>query len=472
MSLKCILQGQDSKNLVTKVELNEHIADKNNPHKVTAEQVGAMHDYGLITPENLQTWVSEQKFSGTFLLTSSTTQGVPKPQYWFGEFIIISKDTFNDFAIYLFTDAEFYCCVTSGGQWSNSWLQIHPNKYHTNPNLLDNWYFPNPVNQRNGYIIPKDTIIYSDSSLSESSKIGPATYACIVVESASTYVKVRDIKLPDNYYYAAVSAAIQGYIPAQNGYSIDRWSVEADNELVITFVDDGIHLKNIGNKERQFKQILPINPSLSGLTVTTSVLCDNVVGSVHCVLSQVSSPYQNSTTCWLTRAGLFSDSGSVLTGQQKIIIGVASGAEITIKAVKLELGDTQTLAHKEGDTWVLNEIPDYGEQLRRCQRFFQRHEINVNAFIPAAMYGGELMLAHFFIPLLTKMRTVPTATVQNNGRFVPATGNVIFLNTTPQLDTRGSTEDFAAMTVQFDALSAGTSGWVDSFGHIDFSADL
>lgn len=40
MSLKCILQGQDSKNLVTKVELNEHIADKNNPHGVTAEQIG------------------------------------------------------------------------------------------------------------------------------------------------------------------------------------------------------------------------------------------------------------------------------------------------------------------------------------------------------------------------------------------------------------------------------------------------
>ena len=41
MSLKCILQGQDSKNLATKEELNEHIEDKNNPHEVTAEQVGA-----------------------------------------------------------------------------------------------------------------------------------------------------------------------------------------------------------------------------------------------------------------------------------------------------------------------------------------------------------------------------------------------------------------------------------------------
>ncbi|RHT58864.1 hypothetical protein DW766_01615 [Butyricicoccus sp. AM29-23AC] len=42
------------------------------------------------------------------------------------------------------------------------------------------------------------------------------------------------------------------------------------------------------------------------------------------------------------------------------------GTSTLIKAAKLELGSTQTLAHKEGDKWVLNEIPDYGEQLRRC----------------------------------------------------------------------------------------------------------
>ena len=51
MSLKCILQGQDSKNLVTKVELNEHIADKNNPHEVTAEQVGALSKEVISLPD-------------------------------------------------------------------------------------------------------------------------------------------------------------------------------------------------------------------------------------------------------------------------------------------------------------------------------------------------------------------------------------------------------------------------------------
>lgn len=42
MSLKCILQGQDSKNLATKTELNQHIENKSNPHGVTAQQVGAI----------------------------------------------------------------------------------------------------------------------------------------------------------------------------------------------------------------------------------------------------------------------------------------------------------------------------------------------------------------------------------------------------------------------------------------------
>ena len=42
----------------------------------------------------------------------------------------------------------------------------------------------------------------------------------------------------------------------------------------------------------------------------------------------------------------------------------------TLIAAKLELGSQQTLAHQDADgNRVLNEIPDYGEQLRRCQRY-------------------------------------------------------------------------------------------------------
>lgn len=334
MSLKCILQGQDSKNLVTKVELNEHIADKNNPHEVTAEQVGAMHDYGLITPENLQTWVSKQKFSGTFLLTPSTTQGVPKTRYWFGEFIIISKDIFNDFAIYLFTDAEFYCCVTSSGQWSNSWLQIHPNKYHTNPNLLDNWYFINPVNQR------------GQTEYTEAGKC-----------------------------------------------SIDRWWLQYDTSLSI--VDGGVKISGKWDIEQFFENPLP------NATYTLSMLYKDKIGTddLRFIVGNRSDGDIKGVNT-KNASGLLSftvTSDSI----NKLIIGFAGSLDnsVTVLAVKLELGDTQTLAHKEGDTWVLNEIPDYGEQLRRCQRYFVRYKFTQYQTIGLGYEGPIYSFVQLALPV-------------------------------------------------------------------------
>ncbi len=43
--------------------------------------------------------------------------------------------------------------------------------------------------------------------------------------------------------------------------------------------------------------------------------------------------------------------------------------DVSVVAAKMELGNIQTLAHKEGDTWVLNEMPNYAEELLKCQRY-------------------------------------------------------------------------------------------------------
>jgi hypothetical protein len=39
--------------------------------------------------------------------------------------------------------------------------------------------------------------------------------------------------------------------------------------------------------------------------------------------------------------------------------------------VKLELGESQTLAHLVNGEWQLNDIPNYAEELAKCQRYFQ-----------------------------------------------------------------------------------------------------
>lgn len=411
MSLKCILQGQDSKNLVTKVELNEHIADKSNPHEVTAEQVGAMHDYGLITPENLQTWVSEQKFSGTFLLTPSTAQGVPKPRYWFGEFIIISKDTFNDFAIYLFTDAEFYCCVTSSGQWSNSWLQIHPNKYHTNPNLLDNWYFINPVNQRG-----------------------------------------------QTEYTAA-------------GYTIDRWKFNNNNSDIV--IDDTGIMFTAKYQYAEFEQRYEFPKNISGKQITISILADSFSGEGDFYLViQNQTEYQTfhlsvGLNSFTTK---FFDESSVLRlfiqGQN---VNETNPPKIHLLAAKLELGSAQTLAHKENEKWVLNEIPDYGEQLRRCQRYCKVIGGTVNQPFCIAV-RRETTVLEGFIPIDNPFRTAPSISVNGYFSTIPDFMSVKF--------TSGDTLSPQGVSLFFERHDGGTFDkdayliYAGADTRITFSADL
>ena len=53
-------------------------------------------------------------------------------------------------------------------------------------------------------------------------------------------------------------------------------------------------------------------------------------------------------------------------------LGIKRNSSYKLVAIKLEVGDTQTLAHQnEYGEWVLNEIPDYAEELWKCQRYFQ-----------------------------------------------------------------------------------------------------
>ena len=50
-----------------------------------------------------------------------------------------------------------------------------------------------------------------------------------------------------------------------------------------------------------------------------------------------------------------------------IVVSVFANKTADIKAVKIELGDKQTLAHQDANgKWVLNEIPDKGMELLKC----------------------------------------------------------------------------------------------------------
>lgn len=187
---------------------------------------------------------------------------------------------------------------------------VSVSRWQTNPNLLHNWYFPNSVNQR-----------------------GQTSYGGVA-----------------------------------NQYTIDRWRVTNANTTLFVY-SDYIEIQAATGATPYLQQILEHPQRIAGKTVTLSVLDGNnglftATSTMPLTAPSAITLYCNvSNVCdvLLTPAGVLS---------VRLKSGAGDGRAFV--AAKLELGTKQTLAHlDESENWVLNEIPDYGNQLLRCQRYYQ-----------------------------------------------------------------------------------------------------
>lgn len=194
----------------------------------------------------------------------------------------------------------------------------------SNPNLLDNWSFSDPINQRG-----------------------------------------------QTEYYS-------------RGYTIDRWKVNgaSDTGLSVQLTSDGIVFKkSVADTYGSFCQKLENPEWLTGKTVTFSMLAkgntdpylliyfngeNSGIGTTSVPLTDDWNLYTITRT--ITRSDITAVQISV--GYQK---ADPVGSTI-IRAAKFELGSEQTLAHRdEAGNWVLSDPPpNKALELAKCQRYFVR----------------------------------------------------------------------------------------------------
>lgn len=125
---------------------------------------------------------------------------------------------------------------------------------------------------------------------------------------------------------------------------------------------------------------------LAGKTVTISALISAVTGSGEATIALSNGNAANVVGTALgsvsfSAAGLYSKTftvpSSLANAYLNFCITAANNNSLgfTIQAAKFEVGDTQTLAHNEGTdanpVWALNEIPNFTEELWKCQRYYQ-----------------------------------------------------------------------------------------------------
>ena len=176
----------------------------------------------------------------------------------------------------------------------------------TGRNLLDNWYFVNPINQRG-----------LDSYANSSGLYGIDRWKILSGLSNFCYVEVND-----------------GYVAIVNA------NTTPGNYIYIA-------------------QYFEYEITPAGVSRTVSIMDKDGV---------VRSSTNSNGINWVYGDGIYIYQGDA----KSLNIRLDAGKRLNMKAIKLELGSSQTIAHQDiAGNWVLNETPDYGEQLARCQRYYQ-----------------------------------------------------------------------------------------------------
>ena len=226
--------------------------------------------------------------------------------------------------------------------------------YVSNPNLLDNWYFGNPVNQR-----------------------GQTEYT-------------------------------------GKGYTVDRWKSESD-AITTKVISGGITISTTAESgatelREYLEYVIP-----AGTMITISAIVSKTAASKNGVVRVAYTDNQVGLQANLPDRAmdyeLVTVSRKATADVKAFVFRASNGDGYTVHAAKLELGSQQTLAHQDADgNWVLNEIPDYGEQLRRCQRYGFHQRITY-----AYGYCANDTLAYVCIPCPASLRKIPVITVNNPG---------------------------------------------------------
>lgn len=271
------------------------------------------------------------------------------------------------------------------------------------PNLLDNWYFGNPVNQREGKIIPAGKSYYTtpDITLPEVGKTDKA-YTVIEIKNYSGYGQRATISISGTVYYVWDQDAVRGY--TGNRYMVDRWKITYDNGQ-ISITDGYVSFLGSGVNFSQFLDENVYKP-LRGKTVTLSI-----IGRGDCQIVSEDAPYSynaaflNSDVFTLASFSFITKSDS-----DRFIFHIKPNTSnpVDILAAKLELGSTQTLAHQENGVWVMNEVPEYGEQLRRCWRY----AIDGKYYTTVGKLNYDGNVYYISVQFPSAMRTLPAITLK------------------------------------------------------------
>ena len=204
-----------------------------------------------------------------------------------------------------------------------------------------------------------------------------------------------------------------------NGYCVDNWEItyKDTGNYGVTVHDDYIMLSAGQDRETRVDQFIEDADAVFGKTVTGSALLeDGTLRTGSAVFQKSSGGYTTETIYTDTTFSFLLQSGPSMNALVRLV--VKEGKSVGVRAVKLEFGNTQTLAYQDDSgAWQLLEQPDPLELLK-CHRY-QFTFANAMRIRASRITNSEI---NFFIPLPTGLRTTPTIVNAQNLQVYSPTG--------------------------------------------------
>ena len=259
------------------------------------------------------------------------------------------------------------------------------------------------------------------------------------------------------------------------GYTVDRWRGLTNSSTTVNS-DNTLTLGNVAASSWIQEYLEPtFSAMLLGKVVTFSVMLSN--GDVYSRTDTVPIALPSSSYTEFCRISGIPNAATatelLLHSDGRLIaqIGAAANASLTIRAAKLEIGTASTL---ENDI-----VPNYATELLKCQRYFYRMKASPSYGALGIGYGWTFGTTNCraCISLPTKMRAVPTLTLNNKDLFrwtingsayTPVTCNVVLSNDMQNITIRET--GLSGLTSNMLCIFRGDIGTEPAI--IDFSADL
>lgn len=244
----------------------------------------------------------------------------------------------------------------------------------------------------------------------------------------------------------------------------DRWYIIGDNKTVTRASDGMLTIKNEANTNVYLTQKGATNKmaSLIGKKVTASIMMgDGTIKSGTITFNA------NERQSYISESNfeLYKNNSS---GNNILLAFTMPAGELTIKALKLELGEVSTLA--------MEPRPDMATELAKCQRYFIRlKNDSANTNMPLAPGIGSSSTAIIFIlGLPSQMITTPSISTPSSSAIIIERLGATNPTGTPTLTMKNSTANILRIDVTGVGATANAVYYltIATSQYIDFDAEL